>query len=113
MDANKLEFLRNLNFHFPHFIDNKMNTKRAKIIKLLQQLPSGEKIPNNIVSLKAFYDSFTESNNKVAKEFLGIPTLFLERETEPLLPDEMFGEQNNVHQFSHIFSELWKLNARQ
>jgi len=113
MDAKKLEFVRNLNFYFPHFIDHKINEERRVIIDLLNQLTSvGEKIPNNIVSLKAFYETFTESNKKIAREYLGLSELFMERESKALLPDNMLDEQLDVQQTFEIFSELWKLKDK-
>ncbi len=111
MDAKSLEFLRNLNLEMPHFIGNEVNDEREAIIKLLTQLSFEEKIPTNITSIKAFYNSFAESNTKVAAAFLGIPSLFAEQETKELLFNEVLEEKNDLHMAFHIFSELWKLNS--
>ncbi len=111
MDVNSLEFLRNLNLQMPHFIDNKINDERNAIIELLKQLSLGEKIPPNIISIKAFYDSFAESNTKVAKEFLGTPSLFVEQKVKELLSNEILEEKNDLHMAFHIFLKLWKLKS--
>lgn len=112
MDAKSLEFLRNLNFHMPHFVNNKINSQRAAIIELLKQLPFTEKVATNNIPLKAFYESFTESNNGIAKEFFNTDTLFKEKDTKPVLSDENLEEEIDNSHYFYLFSELWKLNRK-
>ena len=111
LDAKSIEFLRNLNYQMPHFVGDTINTERQDLIKQLEKLPFTEKIPTNLVSIKAFYDSFTISNSKVASDFLGKSTLFSKQETKKLLPDEVLEEKNDIHQAFYVFSALWKLNT--
>ncbi|NOR87726.1 MAG: hypothetical protein GQ527_08970 [Bacteroidales bacterium] len=110
MDTKSLEFLRNLNFHMPHFINQKVNNERAKIIDLLEQIPSTDIPITDSSLLQQFYHNFSKSNTKVAEKYLGTSFLFEHKESSDIRKPE---SQNEIQDFFYLFSELWKLNTKE
>lgn len=105
LDAQTAEYLRQMNPHFPRYIDNVVSPVRRELVAAMEVISSGPKLRMAADFASSFLSQFEHSNATIARDYLGREDGILFREvpedageTPPML---------SVEQSIEISAKLW------
>jgi hypothetical protein len=106
LDAEVLEFLRNLNFHLPGILDDGGPRMRSVLLKFLTRLSSKNGLTMDTNTLNSFLEQFEQSNKHVSETYLDNknPNLFPSFEEDTTKVQQINLTQEAVLKMS---AELW------